>query len=191
MQWLRIAILRTVIIAAMLSLAACGASGSTGGSPATVAPSHRANVTVPVGDTSLCNIIPISEFSQAVGGGVTKLNKSSVKGPAGTVQVNCSYMPPNMPGAGGAIDFAITTNGQAYYTQVQQEEQSQLNSVHTLSGVGDAAFWGTDNTSPDILNLDMVKDNVVVGITMDGSATDGSAYLPGAEQIAKEVASQL
>jgi hypothetical protein len=31
----------------------------------------------------------------------------------------------------------------------------------------------------------------VVGITMDGSASDGSAYLPAAEQLAKKIASTL
>jgi hypothetical protein len=84
-----------------------------------------------------------------------------------------------------------TSNAKAYYDNVQKEEQGSLNGVHTLTGVGDAAYWGTDTTAPDILSLTMRKDNVVVGITMDGPVVDGSIFLPGAEQMAKEIASWL
>jgi hypothetical protein len=185
-------VLLAVVVCGSLALAACSITGTTSGATSgDTTPNHETSVTVAPGDTSLCDIISLSEFKQAVGGGVAKLNKSSAKGPGGVVQVNCAYLPSSLPGAGGGIIYAITSNGPTYYAHVKQEEQSLLNSATVLSGVGDAAFWGTDSTAEDILNLDMLKDNVVVGITMDGSATDGSAYLPAAEQMAKEIANRL
>ncbi len=190
-----------VVLAALvcgsLTLSACSTTGTTGGAtsggatPGGATTSHGNGVTVTPGDTSLCDIVSVAEFNQAVGGGVAKLNKSSVKAPNGAVQVNCAYLPASLPGSGGAIIYAITSDGPTYYAHVKLDEQDQLNSVNDVSGMGDAAFWGTDKGSTDILNLDMLKDNVVAGITMDGSAQDGSAYLPAAEQMAKEIAPRL
>jgi len=145
-------------------------------------------------NTGLCDIISVAEFSQAVGGGVTTVHKTSMKLPSGAVQVNCAYLPQQIPGPGGGIFFVITSNtsdAKAYYDNLQKEEQCGLNGLHTLTGLGDAAYWGTDTTAPDILSLTMRKDNVVVGITMDGPVVDGSIFLPGAEQMAKEIASRL
>jgi hypothetical protein len=143
-------------------------------------------------DTSLCNIISVAEFSQAVGGGVTSEKTGKTTLPSGTVLVSCAYLPSRLPGSGGGIFFAVTSDGPTYYAQVKQQEiDAGLTSLNELSGVGDAAWWGTDKTAADTLNLDMLKGNVVVGISMNGTAADGSTYLPGAVQMAKEIASQL
>ena len=191
MKVLHACVMLTAVVFGSMVLAACSTTGTTGGTTsANTTSTHGNGVTVTPGDTSLCDIISLSEFNQAVGGGVTKLNKSSVAS-SGGVQVNCAYLPSGVSGGSGGIIFAVTSNGPTFYAHAKQDEQGSLNSMNDLSGVGDAAFWGTDVGSDDILNLDMLKDNVVVGITMDGSAADGSAYLPAAEQMAREIAAKL
>ena len=193
----------TLMILVML-VTACGAGGAStgvsggntgGASPAsTPTASPRAKkISVNAGDTSLCDIISASEFAQAVGvpASQLKVTANNTKSPNGAILVLCGFIPNEGYQSGGAIDYAISDDGLAYYTTVNQEEQDQWTSVNTLTGVGAAAIWGTDSTADDVFNLNMLKDNVVVGITMDGSASDGSAYLPAAEQLARKIASAL
>ncbi len=141
-------------------------------------------------DTSLCNLISSQKFYSIVKGPVGSLH-ADLGTVSGFQEVNCTYKPASLPGAGGAITYLFTNDGAAYFAKVQQGDQSVYNSETALSGVGDAAFWGTQQGSPDAFELNMRKGNVVVNILMDGSAPDGSVYLSGATQIAQEIATHL
>jgi hypothetical protein len=166
-----------------------GPQGATGGMSGMTL-QHFCNTT-PKADASLCTIISLAEFSQVLGSPVTTLTSGVTHTPAAQEVVTCAYLPPSSPGYGGAIDFALSSNGPACYARDKQEEQDLLTSETDVSGIGDAAFWGTETSSPEALEFDMLKGNWVVGIVIDGSAPSGSAYLTGAEQMANELASKL
>jgi hypothetical protein len=167
-----------------------GPQGATGGVSGTTL-QHFCNTPPPTADATLCNIISLAEFSQVLGSPVTTLVPGVGHTPAAQEVVTCAYLPPSSPGHGGAIDFALSGNGAAYYAKLKQEEQSLLSAETDVTGIGDAAFWGTESLSPEALDFDLVKGNWVVGMVIDGSAPSGSAYLAGAEQMAKEIASKL
>jgi len=141
-------------------------------------------------DTSLCHLISAKEYF-----GVLKAPVGSVKGQAATIagnrMVTCYYRPPSMPGAGGSITYIFPANAAAYYAQLLQEDKSTLNKETTLTGVGDAAYWGTQVNSDDAFELTMRKGKVIVGLLLDGKAPDGSVYLSGAVQLAKEIAAHF
>lgn len=169
-------------------LTACGPSEVSG---ATTTGTARPMPTTAVkADASLCTLVSAQEFFAVVKGPVGSVD-SKVGTVSGYQQVSCTYKPPSATGAGGAITYLFTNDGAAYLAMLQQGDQSVYNSENTVSGVGDAGFWGTQVDSPDAFELNMRKGNVIVNILMDGSANDGSVYLAGAEQIANEVASHL
>ncbi len=174
-------------------LTACGASGVSGATTGGGTPSGTARpmpTSAVQANASLCALVSAQEFFAVVKGPVGSVD-SNVGTVSGYKQVNCTYKPPNSPGAGGAITYLFTNDGAAYLARLQLGDQSVYNSENTVSGVGDAAFWGTQVDSPDAFELNMRKGNVIVNILMDGSANDGSVYLSGAEQIANEIASHL
>lgn len=139
---------------------------------------------------ALCQIVAPSEISQIVGRPVTKLVSSTAHTPLAQLTL-CNYLPPSIPGYGGSIDFALSQDGASYYAIIQQEEQENLSGENAVSGVGDAAFWGTDPKTPGDLDFYFRKGNWVVSITIDGPGSDGSVYLAGAKQIAQEVLPHL
>ena len=183
--------LATVLLCVVLAaLAACSLGGSTTAGSGTSPGNATQSPTLPKADTSHCNLISAQEFFAVIKGPI-----GSVHGTLGTVsgfqEVNCTYKPPTQPGAGGAITYLFTNDGAAYFAKVQQGDQSVYDSETVVNGLGDAAFWGTQTDSPDAFELNMRKGNVVVNILMDGSAPDGSVYLSGAEQIAKEIIAHI
>ncbi len=171
-----------IVCAALAVLAACSSGGSTtsGGTP-----SASATASVKA-DASLCSIIAPSDFFAAVGGPVGKEN-SNVSTIRGNQVVDCAYLPSNLPGAGGSISFVFASDATTYYSQFKQEEQDLLNGETDLSGLGDAAYWGTQTNSPDAFELTVRKGNVVVNILMDGAVDDGSVYLNSAKQFASTI----
>jgi hypothetical protein len=177
-----------IVCAALAVLAACASGGSA--SVGSASPTSSASAGGAKADTSLCDIIAPKDFYAAVGGPVGKQN-STISTVAGSQVVNCAYLPAGLPGAGGLISFVFTGDGATYYTHMKLDEQGQLNSENDLSGLGDAAYWGTQSGSPDIFELKMRKGNVVVAIEMDGSAQDGSTYLDSAKQFAQTILSHL
>lgn len=183
--------LSTVLLGIVLAaLTACSPGGSTAAGSGTSPGNATQSPTSPKADTSLCNLISAQEFFAVIKGPV-----GSVHGTLGTMsgyqEVNCTYKPPTQPGAGGAITYLFTNDGAAYFAKVQQGDQSVYNSETAVNGLGDSAFWGTQMGSPDAFELNMRKGNVVVNILMDSSAPDGSVYLSGAEQIAREVTAHI
>lgn len=186
--------LPVVMCCALLALlTACGSGGGGGAPSGSGTPSgtaHPASANAVKADASLCALVSAQQFFSVIKGPVGTIH-SNVGPVSGYQQVSCTYKPPSMPGAGGAITYLFTTDGVAYFAKLQQGDQSVYNSENTIAGVGDAAFWGTQTGSPDAFELNMRKGNVIVNILMDGSANDGSVYLAGAEQIAREVASHL
>jgi hypothetical protein len=176
-----------VVVAA---LTACSPGGATTAQDGTPPPKAAQSPVTTKADTSLCNLISTQEFYSVVKAPVGSLH-ADIGTVSGFQEVNCTYKPPSLPGAGGAITYLFTNDGAAYFAKVQLGDQSVYNSETVVSGIGDAAFWGTQQGAPDAFELNMRKGNVVINILMDGSASDGSAYLSGAEQIAQEIAAHL
>lgn len=186
----RFTLASVLLLVVLAALTACSPGGSTTAETGTPPGNATLSPTAPKADTSLCNLIPAQEFFAVINGPVGSVH-STLGTVSGFQEVNCTYKPPSQPGAGGAITYLFTNGGAAYFTKVQQGDQSVYNSETAVNGLGDAAFWGTQIGSPDAFELNMRKGNVVVNILMDGSAPDGSAYLSGAEQIAKEIVAHL
>ena len=181
-------------MSAVLALTAMAPSRRAGVPAIGRSPALRATIEPPSSatkqDTSLCRLISAKEYF-----GVLKAPVGSIRGRSATIAgnptVTCYYRPPKMPGAGGSITYIFPSNAAAYYALLQQDDKNNLNKVTTLTGVGDAAYWGTQVNSDDALELTMRKGKVIVGLLFDGTADDGSVYLAGAEQVAKEIAAHF
>lgn len=186
----RFALATGLLCVVLAALTACSTGGSTSAGSGTAPGNTTQSPTLPKADTSLCNLISAQEFSAVIKGPI-----GSVHGTLGTVsgfqEVNCTYKSPTQGGPGGAITYLFTNDGAAYFAKVQQGDQSVYNNETVVNGLGDAAFWGTQTGSPDAFEITIRKGNVVVNILMDGSAPDGSVYLSGAEQIAKEIIAHI
>jgi hypothetical protein len=186
----RLALAPVLLSVALVALSACAPGASTAAGAGTALGIATTSPATPKADTSLCNLISPQEFFAVVKGPVGSV-QAALGTASGFQEVSCTYKPPTLPGAGGALTYLFTNDGAAYFAKVQQGDQSVYNSETVVTGLGDAAFWGTQTGSPDAFELNMRKGNVVVNILMDGSAPDGSVYLAGAEQIAKEVAAHI
>ncbi len=176
-----------ILCASLTTLAACSSGGSTTSS---TTPSASATGGVKA-DTSLCTIIAPKDFFAAIGvpGGTEQASTQTVNGDR---IVNCLYKPSVSVGASSAINFVFTSDGATYYGKMKQNEQGILGSENDLSGLGDAAFWGTGTPlASDAFQLNVRKGNVIVVIEMDGSAEDGSVYLNSAKQFAQTILAHL
>jgi hypothetical protein len=175
----------------LIYLALTGGQQGAKGSVSGVSLQQFCNSATPKVDATICTIISPAEFSQVVGSPIAQIVGGISHTPLAQV-ATCNYLPPKIPGNGGAIDFALSSNGPDYYAHFKvQEEKAGMSSANDVSGIGDAAYWGTEPANPGVLDFGMVKGNWVVGIVISGSANDGSVYLAGAEQMAKEIASKL
>jgi hypothetical protein len=184
----RLALAPVLLCVALVALTACAPGASTAGAGTSLG--NVTPPTAPKADTSLCNLISPQEFFAVVKGPVGSV-QAALGTASGFQEVNCTYKPPTQPGAGGALTYLFTNDGAAYFAKVQQGDQGVYNSETVVNDLGDAAFWGTQTGSPDAFELNMRKGNVVVNILMDGSAPDGSVYLAGATQLAKEVSAHI
>jgi hypothetical protein len=183
-----------VSLVATLFLAACGGSNAattgtataTSATGATDTPTAAAASTV-TASTSLCDLMSKSAVSSVVGGTIGSVNRNKTTAADGSTSVNCTYL----PASGGTpvdaeISYLFTSNGQAAYSANKADDSSRGETETDISGLGDAAFWAVSAAHKNVLQVSVLKGNVLLIMTLGGAGADGSTMLNGAEGLARQ-----
>ncbi len=181
-----------ILLAVLLSLAACGSTTAAKVSTSTPVSTVSATTATTVTGTNakpttaLCNLMSLSQVSGVVGGTLSTLT-STITMSNGNTAVNCTYLPTQGNGAhlAGEISYLFSTNGSTSYAAAKSDQTSRGETETDLSGLGDAAFWAVAAKNVGTLQLTVLKGNVILEMTLLGANPDGSSMLNGAIALAK------
>lgn len=177
-------------LAAALFMAACGGSSAattgtaTSSATGTTATPTAAAASTVTASTSLCDLMSLSAVSNVVGGTIGSLTRNVTKAADGSTSVNCTYLPSGVP-VDAEISYFFTSNGQAAYAANKADDASRGETESAISGLGDAAFWAVSAAHKNVLQVSVLKANVLLIMTLGGAGADGSTMLNGAEGLAR------
>jgi hypothetical protein len=153
-----------------LALTACAPASAPGGTKPSNSP-QPTKIAVHAGDTSLCRVISLAQFSSVLGERVTQV-MAGITGDqlTGLQEVYCIYVDTSDPQqlfGRGTINFEVASDAQIASTIFQTVKQS-FSPVSEVRGVGAAAFAGSPGGAEGGTGLVVVQGNLLLYLSVGG-----------------------
>jgi hypothetical protein len=171
-------VLLIVTSALTLALTACGASpgaaGNVGGTTANTDSKIGTTISAKSAKIDPCTLVTKEEATALLGVDVT------VKSENHDPDLVCTYESTSGPQTYLKVE-AMTRDGAQWLNNIKRATEQRQGKIESVSGIGDQSFIATKSDSPNNLELDVLKGDVLFGLKTLNVADAGEKLKPLAQ----------